>query len=145
MTYEDLPRDNGAANTEEAAQILWDLSDKDPVSREARFASLLADRLKTSTTNPQAFVLLAAIAVNDVKTGIDSYTERPIERYADLLDLPDLFYDELLGTTVPKLASLAFSESFGNEVHSQLVSLGLAREESLDDFVAPDAEDTENY
>lgn len=76
------------------------------------FAGYLADRLNPRLV-PEGFVLAAELALYDLQTGIDGFTQQPVP--ARLQGYPSVLY-AVLQMRVPEIAAAACPDDFGQDV-----------------------------
>lgn len=117
----DYPSGNGEA--QRAIEVLRGLDETSELQPHVlEFAHFLADRIEGDMTNPLDFVLVSALAIYDLERGKDGYTQAPIKSGAAGLD--KLAYLDMT-ESIPALAAMAFSGTFGADVKEQMQQAGM--------------------
>jgi len=78
------------------------------------FGHFLAERLNPSLV-PQGFVMACELAIYDLGTGVDGFTNKPIHN--ELVGYPPVVY-MVLRMTIPGIAKAIFPAEFAQEVET---------------------------
>lgn len=84
--------------------------------RVVELGKLVARRMRPQIV-PAGFVVASALCIEDLKRGIDSFTQKPIDSTLLRQPQPAYVYDYLY-LNIPTLASIAFSKVFADEVRT---------------------------
>lgn len=99
--------------------------------RVVELGKLVAGRMSPELV-PMGFVMTSAFCIEDFRRGTDGFTQKPIE--SALVRQPDYVYDYLY-LNIPNLARIAFSESFADEVRTNLATFLTRAGLEEDDYV----------
>ena len=88
--------------------------------RVVELGKFVASRMNNTQIVPMSFVMESALCIEDLRRGIDGYTQKPID--SALLNQPAYVYDYLY-LNIPTLARIAFSEAFADKVRTFVVDV----------------------
>lgn len=117
-----MPEDKNVESTLDPSQRLLQAQEFAPRLLDPRVVELgkLVARRMHPQIVPAGFVMASAFCIEDLKRGIDSFTQKPIESI--LLRQPAYVYDYLY-LNIPTLASIAFSKVFADEVRTLVAAV----------------------